>query len=81
MSERFKVATIEVWPNSGGQGASISVYAATGKEYGMSTIWLSVDIENNAGLSSLVAERLAEALKRAAGIARGTIERGAAMVC
>ena len=45
MDDRFRVAMIEVWPNSGGQGGYISVYAASIKEYGDAVVSLSVDIE------------------------------------
>jgi hypothetical protein len=81
MGERFKVATIEVWPNSGGQGGYISVYAAAREEYGMPAVWLRGDFDGPGALRPSTAEKLAEAIKRAAGIARGEIERDATMMC
>jgi hypothetical protein len=76
MRERFKVATIEVWPNSGGQGGYISVYAAAREEYGTPAVWLRGDFDGPGALCPSTAEKLAEAIKRAAGIARGEIKRG-----
>jgi hypothetical protein len=78
--EDFKVATIEICPNSGGQGGFISVYASATKENGQSAVWLRGDFDGPAALGPKVAERLAETIKRAARVARGEIERGAAVL-
>jgi hypothetical protein len=71
--EDCKVARIEVWPNSGGQGGYISVYAGAMKR-GEAGVWLYGDA--GVGLDPDTAERLADAIKHAVGIARGEIERG-----
>jgi hypothetical protein len=74
--EDFKVATIEIWPNSGGQGGFILVFASMTKETGQSAVWLRGDFDGPGVLDPKVADRLAEAIKHAARIARGEIERG-----
>jgi hypothetical protein len=76
VEEYFKVATIEICPNSGGQGGFISVYASAAKENGQSAVWLRGDFDGPAALGPKVAKRLAEAIKHAARIARGEIQRG-----
>lgn len=71
--EDFKVARIEVCPNSGGQGGYISVYAGVMKR-GEAGVWLYGDA--GVGLDPETADRLADTIKHAARIARGEIERG-----
>ena len=61
--EDFKVATIEIWPNSVGQGGYISVYASAMRENAQDAVWLRGDFDGPGALSSKVADRFGRGYK------------------